>query len=60
MKIKATSMVKFGLIMMGINMIGALGFWVAGDRPRTLMFMVGTILWIIGVLIWSRNVEDNT
>jgi hypothetical protein len=58
MKVKATSMIKFGYVMLFINMALAGIFWATGDRPHTAMFMGGSIVWIIGILIWYRNVES--
>lgn len=55
MKPQATSMVKFCYAMLAINMALALGFWVAKDREHTVMFMAGSILWIVASLIWIRN-----
>lgn len=59
MKVKATSMIKFGYVMLFINMALAGFFWLTGDRPHTAMFMGGAMVWIIGILIWYRNVETN-
>lgn len=57
MKVKASSMVTFGYIMLAINMLLAGIFYLVHDRERTAMFMGGSIIWIIGTLIWIRNVE---
>jgi hypothetical protein len=60
MRIKAASMVKFGYVMLGINMALAGFFWLTGDRPHTAMFMGGSIIWIIGCLIWIRNANNES
>jgi hypothetical protein len=57
-RIKATSMVKFGYIMLALNMVCAGGAYYFGDRGRTTMFMLGSCLWIIMILIWGRNVQQ--
>lgn len=57
-QVKASSMVTFGYIMLAINMALALFFWITGDRPHTAMFMGGSIVWIIGTLIWIRNANQ--
>lgn len=28
------------------------------DKIRALMFLGGAVLWIIGILIWSKNKND--
>ena len=56
-KIKASSMIKFGYIMLALNMTGAGIFWLLDDRGRVAMFMAGSMLWIVGLLVWYKALE---
>lgn len=56
-KIKASSMIKFGYIMLALNMTGAGIFWLLDDHGRVVMFMAGSMLWIVGLLIWYKALE---
>lgn len=57
MKVKSSSLVKFGVIMLVANLILAGIFWLAKDREHTLMFLVASIVWVVGIFIHARNVE---
>ncbi len=57
MRPKASSMITFGYIMMFANMLGAGIFWLLHDRGRVAMFMAGSMLWIIMILIWYKVKE---
>lgn len=58
MKPKAESMVKFGWVMLGVYLLAAGGFWLHDHKsPRVLMFLVGSIVWIICIFIWARNAK---
>lgn len=57
MRIKATSMIKFGYCMLALNMGGAGFCWLSKDEDthdRVLLFMLGSCLWIIMLLIWYK------
>lgn len=58
MRPKITSMIKFGYICLALDLVCALGFYLAHDRPRTMMFLTGSIIWIIGILIWYKGFAD--
>lgn len=57
-RIKTSSMIKFGYIMLALNMTGAGIFWLLHDHARVVMFMAGSMLWIIGLLIWYKIAEQ--
>jgi hypothetical protein len=57
MRVKATSMIKFGYCMLAVNMGSAALCWFSKDEDmhdRTLMFMLGSCLWIAMLLIWYK------
>ncbi len=56
-KIKTSSMIKFGYVMLALNMGGAGIFWLLHDHARVVMFMAGSMLWIVGLLIWYKALE---
>lgn len=60
MKIKTSSMITFGHICLTFNLIFALFFGLEHDKSRSIMFMVGAMLWIFGILHWGsiKNMED--
>lgn len=51
-------LVKFGLIMAAANGAMSIFFRLVHDKEASLVFLGGTILWIIGVFVWVRNVEN--
>jgi hypothetical protein len=62
MKPKPSSMIKFGIFFLILDMLVA-GFYyhrgMPGDRQLVAMWLGGCILWIIGLLIWTKNVQDH-
>ncbi len=56
-RIKTSSMIKFGYVMLALNMTGAGISWLLHDHARVVMFMAGSMLWIIGLLIWYKISE---
>jgi hypothetical protein len=57
MKVKSTSLVTFCAIMLLVYMVTAGVFWLLHDRDRSLMFLIGSIIWIVGIFIHNRNAE---
>jgi putative Ca2+/H+ antiporter (TMEM165/GDT1 family) len=57
MRPKAASMIKFGIIFLIVDLIRAGIFRALHDRMRTVMFLGGCVVWIIGLLIWI-NVKE--
>mgnify|MGYP001198441359 CR=1 FL=1 len=61
MSVKAAPMIKFGYVMLALNMIGAAYCWLSKDEDmhdRTLLFMMGSCLWIVMILIWYKVKGD--
>lgn len=57
MKVKSSSMVKFGACML-VAYLGAAGvFALLHDRAHMLMFLLGSIIWIGAIFIHNRNAE---
>lgn len=57
---KASSMIKFGYIMLAANMFLAGLFWfLHGEdwRWQVRLFMIGSMIWIVGILIWYKVAE---
>ena len=58
MAIKAAPVIRMGYIMMFLNMIVAMYFWLHGndedDRFHTALFMGGAMLWILVILVWYK------
>jgi len=61
MNIKAAPVIKFGYVMLAINMALSSYFWLFGhdedDRFHTALFMGGSMLWIIMILVWYKVQE---
>jgi hypothetical protein len=55
MRPKATSMIKMGLFFLAVNLIAAGIFGMLHDRPRTIMFLLGSAFWIVGIFIWGKT-----
>lgn len=54
-------MIKVGYVMLAINMIIAGAFWLDHGEDwqwHTRLFMIGAMLWIIGILIWYKVPEQ--
>ena len=50
-------MIKFGYVMLAVNLLLALVAWFMGGEDahdHTLMFMCGAALWIVGLLVWYK------
>ena len=60
MKPQATSMVVFGYAFLAAYLSGAIGFWLAHDHTHAAMFLGGSVIWIVCLFIWNKNVEDGT
>jgi hypothetical protein len=58
MKMKRKTMMGFGAIMFVFNLLGAGYFYWLHDRGRVLMFLCGSVLWVVMMLIWNK-VDDN-
>lgn len=56
--LQANSILKFNYVMIIIYLLLALMFWIANDNDHTLMFMVGSIIWIVSSLVWTRNMNN--
>jgi hypothetical protein len=54
MRVKADTMIKFGYVMLAFNMFIAGVFWLFDDRPHVAMFMGGSMLWIVMILVWYK------
>lgn len=42
---------------MVLYLLGALVFYVLGSKELPLMLLCGSVIWIVAIFIWSRNVE---
>ena len=60
MKPAASSMIKFSYGALALNLLCALVFYLMHDIPRTVMFLCGSLLWIVVLLIWFKNEKDGT
>lgn len=49
---------RLSLIMAAANGAMSLFFRLVHDKDASLIFLVGTILWLIAVFVWIRNVEN--
>ncbi len=54
MRPKASSMIKFGYVMLAINLLSAGIFYQLGDKGHAVMFLSGCCIWIFGILTWYR------
>jgi hypothetical protein len=57
MRVKATSMIKFGYCMLALNMGSAGLCFLSKDEEmhdRTLLFMLGSCVWIVMLLVWYK------
>lgn len=55
---RAASMIKFGWIMLGVYLIISIFFYLTGDKDRGLMFLAGSGLWCIMLLVWAKVKAD--
>ena len=51
-------MIKAGYVMLAFYLVIAFVFWLMDDRIHTLMFMGGSALWVIGLLVWYKIAEQ--
>lgn len=70
MRPKASSMIWFGYIMLGLNLLLAVGAyfvnksmegnpaWEENYHPTPAMFLGACCIWIIGILIWYKTEKD--
>lgn len=70
MRPQASSMIKFGYVMLALNLLLAVGAYfmnksVAGNPaydnialPTPAMFLGGGCIWIVGILIWYKAQKD--
>lgn len=57
MRPKASSMIKFGYIMLAANMtLAGVSWFLKGEdwQWHTRLFMIGAMLWIIMILVWYK------
>ncbi len=55
---RTSAMIKTGYVMLAFYLAIAFVFWIADDRIHTLMFMGGSALWVIGLLVWYKIAEQ--
>jgi hypothetical protein len=51
-------MIRAGYVMLAVYLTIAFVFWLMDDREHTLMFMGGSALWVIGLLVWYKIAEQ--
>jgi hypothetical protein len=55
----AKRMLNFGLFMSVFNLLISIYFTIVADKFHSYLFMGATFFWIMGVLIWQKNVNDD-
>jgi Na+-transporting NADH:ubiquinone oxidoreductase subunit NqrD len=55
---RTAAMIKAGYVMLAVYLTIAFVFWLQEDREHTLMFMGGSALWVIGLLVWYKIAEQ--
>ena len=55
---RTAAMIKAGYVMLAFYLAIAFVFWLVDDRIHTLMFMGGSALWVIGLLVWYKIAEQ--
>jgi hypothetical protein len=70
MRPKAASMIKFSYVFVVFNLLVALYYYVhyrmhilneevaADDRGHVVMFLAGSMMWVVCVLVWSKTHRD--
>jgi len=56
----AKLMVKFGFVMLFINLALTMYSYLSHDNDRAIIFAIAAILWALGTIVWVHNaVEDD-